>query len=215
VPASFRFAGKIGLLSAELADMETLSLLEFAVACNKSERSIRRYLEQGKLTTVDTPDGPRIPSEQLYQCKPVGTLPAHLPATPAVDTNAGKIVGRSAGSARLLAQTIEHRLLDQVEALRIELDTEREEKHRERRLADQLRAEIGGYQRALSETAESLSEQRAQVEAYRLVEAQRQAEVANQVERMAELENLRVDATTNSRGWGSRLRRIFGVRQTG
>jgi hypothetical protein len=230
--------------------METthLSPTDFAYTIGKSERQVRRYIAQGRLQTIETDAGTRIPISELESWK-AGHTPdtrsamsdlqaghhiqnvGHQPDTRQAQArhateNAGQMSSSSQAHAghiqeplaipmalHALALEQASKLLDQLQAahsqLELEreaLEKEREEKYRERRRADQLAMEIGGYQRILSESAQSLFEQRAltaQLEAQQKTEAE-QALIQQQV-----ADQMKLDLPTPTKGWGARVKQLL------
>jgi excisionase family DNA binding protein len=171
------------------------------------------------LGTLGTPVGTLLGTVGTLGSNPVGTVGSSL-GTLGTSEGAMGSLGTPSGDpmgtlviAHIEAVKNNGRLLEELLNVQRQLETERQAKERAERQAYAMREEMGAYQRALSESAESLAEQRALLA---VVEAQHhQVELTHQVQEQANLATLKVDTTTTSRGWGSRLRRFLGVRQTG
>ncbi len=117
-------------------------------------------------------------------------------------------------AAHLRTLDLSARLFEQLMATQAQLDRERDDKEKERRQADLLRTEIGAYKRALTESAESLAEQRAL-----LLQEQALRQVTNEMEPSFQTDpaqyQSKLDLPVSNKSWGSRLKRWFGIRETG
>lgn len=238
----------------------TLSLAEFAHQVRKSERSIRRYLKQGRFVAYETEGGTRVPVSQVAvwrksefrlglqseslnygtdlpgvmpnTCQALsdempertsplpGTLQALIDGLPGVPgTMPGKsqtvtndLPGAVPVDVHRLALAHSAVLLEKLSQAQEALEKARQAEQRAERRAAQLEGQLGTTVRMLSESAQSLTEQRAMA----MMAEARRAEAADLAERLANAAQLvdhqadpKIDVSRQSRGWGSSLKRLL------
>ena len=110
--------------------------------------------------------------------------------------------------AHLRALDLSTKLLDQLQTEREEKDRVREERDRANRRVELLAAELQSYQRILGEQAESLAEERSRRLALELATTYPQ-HLAEQIQQDAA--GLKIATPIPSRGWGNRIKRLFGM----
>jgi hypothetical protein len=158
--------------------MKFLTFTEAAKAAGVNIKTIRKHVEQGKLRCVETPLGKRIPmdaltpywtgrDESILDHGEEQTGPEREPFKGTVDQGHpwSTVDGRE--GTRMGAVPLEAHLAmlgftqGQIERLQSELSLERSRMEHTERARITLEVQLGQYQRALSENAESLLEAKA------------------------------------------------------
>ena len=220
--------------------MELLTYAEAADLAEISVKTIQRHVLKGKLSTIETPFGKRIPREALGPyldlIRPVQTA-QHTQNKPlsdiqdqgqtAGDTQVETQPGRSgqsqspSDSVPLAAHLAALELAGtQLNRMSEQLDQERRRVEVAERARFALEAQLSQYQRALAENAETLAEARAKVlesEAKTLAETQvRTREVEAKDAQVKALEAETKAAKAAPKSLWSRFRRAFqGQAKTG
>jgi len=110
--------------------------------------------------------------------------------------------------ALLRALELSQKLLEQSQRDRQQLQFALDERDRATRRADLLATELQSYQRILGEQAESLAEERSRRLALELATTYPQ-HLAEQIQQDAA--GLKIATPIPSRGWGNRIKRLFGM----
>jgi hypothetical protein len=210
-----------------------LTYTEAAAFAGVSFKTIHKHVKQGKLNSVQTPLGKRIPEEALLPYRNLkrtdgnepeqASLTGQEPTSPfetvsppslSLDRNeweAGTEQGQTVRSVPLEAHLAALELAKtQLDRAYVQMEEERQRAEESRQLAERaersklvLEWQIQQYQGVLGESAESLAEERA---------LRQQAEARLQEKETLPLENLKV-ATSSRKGWGHRLRGWLGLKE--
>ena len=220
--------------------MELLTYTEAAQLAGLTNKTIQRHVKRGTLLAVDTPIGKRIPRAALAPYlglqkdrggqaqaglaedtqHPAGTLEANREGMERTTEDSKANLSPSVPlAAHLSAMDLAKTQLDYLQRV---AENAQQEVMKEARARMALELQIGQYQRALSEQADSLAEERAgrrAAEEWRLAaEASATAEASSMVVPAVPdraLSDLKTDMPTPKRGWGQRLGRWLLGDKTG